>query len=93
MGSHAIALDRGVGGHAGKIELGIRPEYVHLDPAGMPVAVSAVEDIGREKIVRATLDGMPLALTIGEDEAVPAEPRVVFDPAGVNVYADDWRVG
>ena len=82
---------------AGRIEIGVRPEYVVLDPpgaqGGMPVTVQAVEDIGREKIVRAELEGRPLALLIGEDDTVPAEPRVRFDPAGVNVYADDWRVG
>ena len=93
IGSHAVALPAGMEAPAGRIEIGVRPEYVALDPAGMPVTVQAVEDIGREKIVRAELEGRPLALVIGEDDTVPAEPRVRFDPAGVNVYADDWRVG
>ena len=93
IGSHEIALPAGMATPDGRTEIGVRPEYVSLDPAGMPVTVEAVEDIGREKIVRASLEGRAIALVIGEDDAVPAEPKVRFDPAGVNVYADDWRVG
>jgi hypothetical protein len=33
-----------------------------------------------------------IAAVIGEDESVPAEPKVRFDPAGINIYADSWRV-
>ena len=93
VGSHEIALPAALTGVEGRTEIGIRPEYIRLSPDGMAVTVQAVEDIGREKIVRAELEGRPLALVIGEDDTVPAEPRVAFDPAGVNVYADDWRVG
>ena len=93
VGGHEIALPAGMERPTGRTEIGVRPEYVSLDAAGMPITVEAVEDIGREKIVRAALDGRPLALLIGEDDTVPADPRVVFDPAGINVYADDWRVG
>ena len=58
----------------------------------MPVAITKVEDIGRHKVVRATLEGREIAAILGEDEEVPAEPRMVFDTAGINLYADSWRV-
>ncbi len=77
---------------AAKIELGIRPEYVMLGREGVPVSVTKVEDIGRQKIVRATLGGRPIAAIVAEDGEVPAEPRVRFDPRGINLYADSWRV-
>ncbi len=77
---------------ASKTELGIRPEHVRLDTTGLPVTVQKVEDIGREKIVRATLEGHPLAVVLGEDDTVPANPHVRFEASGLNVYADDWRV-
>jgi glycerol transport system ATP-binding protein len=77
---------------AGKVELGIRPEFVRLGRDGMPVRISKVEDIGRQKIVRASLAGHEIAVIVPEDGEIPAEPRVVFDPKGINIYADSWRV-
>jgi glycerol transport system ATP-binding protein len=79
-------------GTAGAIELGIRPEYVKLGREGMPVSVRKVEDIGRQKILRASLEGREIAAIVGEDEDIPADPKVRFDPAGINLYAGSWRV-
>ncbi|MEW9808355.1 ABC transporter ATP-binding protein [Mesorhizobium marinum] len=79
-------------GSAGTVELGIRPEYVRLGSAGMPATVTKVEDIGRHKVVRASVEGRDIAAIIGEDDDIPADPRVAFDPAGINLYADSWRV-
>jgi glycerol transport system ATP-binding protein len=76
-----------------KIELGIRPEFVRLGREGMPITISKVEDIGRHKIVRASFANQPIAIVVNEDGAIPAEPKVTFDPAGINIYADSWRVG
>ncbi len=77
---------------AGTIELGIRPEYVRLGRKGMPVSVSKIEDVGRHKVVRATLEGREIAAIVGEDEDIPADPMVRFEPAGINLYAGSWRV-
>ena len=77
---------------AGKVEIGIRPEFVRLGDKGMPVSVTKVEDIGRQKIVRATFEGRDLVAVLAEDETVPADARVTFAPAGINLYADSWRV-
>ncbi|MGO4837842.1 ABC transporter ATP-binding protein, partial [Rhizobiaceae sp. 2RAB30] len=54
--------------------------------------ITKVEDIGRQKIVRASLEGRPIAAIVGEDADVPAEPRIGFDPMGMNLYANSWRV-
>jgi glycerol transport system ATP-binding protein len=93
LGSQSIALPGAPKTEdKGKIELGIRPEYVRLGREGMPISVSKVEDIGRHKIVRAELEGRGIAAILGEDDDIPAEPKVRFDPAGINIYADSWRV-
>jgi glycerol transport system ATP-binding protein len=76
----------------GAIELGVRPEFVRLSREGMPVAIEKVEDIGRHKIVRVTLQGYPIAIVVPEHGEIPAEPRVAFDPEGINIYAGSWRV-
>jgi glycerol transport system ATP-binding protein len=92
LGEHFIDLPGAPKSASGGIELGIRPEYVRLGAAGMPVTINKVEDIGRHKVVRASLQGRELAVILGENEAVPSDPRVSFDPAGINIYADSWRV-
>ncbi|MGH6861165.1 MAG: TOBE domain-containing protein, partial [Phyllobacterium sp.] len=78
---------------ARKVELGIRPEYVRLGRSGMAVRIAKVEDIGRHKIVRTRLENQDIAIIVGEDEDIPADPHITFDPKGINIYADSWRVG
>ncbi|ATU95151.1 ABC transporter ATP-binding protein [Phyllobacterium zundukense] len=94
IGSHQIQLPAPVMPAAAKtVELGIRPEYVRLGRAGMPVKIAKVEDIGRHKIVRTRLENQDIAIIVGEGEDIPAEPHIAFDPKGINIYADSWRVG
>jgi glycerol transport system ATP-binding protein len=78
---------------SGKLELGIRPEFVRIGRDGMAASVTKVEDIGRHRIVRAKVEGHEVAAILGEDAEIPAEPRIAFDPTGINLYADSWRVG
>ncbi len=87
LGSHYTPM-------AGKVEIGIRPEYARLSATeGLPVKLRRVEDVGRHKIVRAECFGQPINIIAGEAESIgPDLTRVVFDPARINVYADDWRV-
>ena len=67
-------------------------DYVRLGKTGMPVSIRKVEDIGRQKIVRANLEGREIAAIVGEDAYIPADPHVTFDPRGINIYAGSWRV-
>jgi glycerol transport system ATP-binding protein len=93
LGAQAIELPGAPAAETqGTMELGIRPEYVRLGSTGMPVSVRKVEDIGRHKVVRASLEGRDIAAIIGEDAEIPAEPKMAFDPAGINLYAGSWRV-
>ncbi|MCD2182365.1 ABC transporter ATP-binding protein [Rhizobium sp. GN54] len=94
LGTDTIALDFSPKVAAGaKTELGIRPEFVRLGREGMHVRINKVEDIGRQKIVRAEFAGKPIAIVLPEDGEVPADARVTFDPSAINIYADSWRVG
>ena len=79
---------------SGKVEIGVRPEFARLSATeGLPVEVRRIEDVGRHKIVRAVLNGQDISLIASEsDNFGPDMNRVVFDPAGVNVYVDDWRI-
>ena len=72
-----------------RIELGIRPEFASVSrEGGLPVTLRRVEDLGRRRIARVELAGVPLAATLPEGMPVPAEPRVALDPARLHVYAD-----
>ncbi|NVP53748.1 ABC transporter ATP-binding protein [Mycoplana rhizolycopersici] len=94
LGTDAITLDYQPKVAAGaRTELGIRPEFIRLGREGMHVHVKKVEDIGRQKIVRAEFAGKSIAIVVPEDGEIPAEPRITFDPSAINIYADSWRVG
>jgi glycerol transport system ATP-binding protein len=93
LGRSEIVLPGAVGERReGRTELGVRPEYVRVGREGLPVTISKVEDLGRHRIVRADLDGYEIAAVVPEDADIPAEPRIAFDPAGINIYAGSWRV-
>jgi glycerol transport system ATP-binding protein len=76
---------------AARIELGIRPEFARLAPkgGGLIVHVTRIEDLGRLRIARIELGGIPLAVTAPDGVGVEgAEAAVVFDPKRINIYAD-----
>ncbi|QFS82515.1 sn-glycerol-3-phosphate import ATP-binding protein UgpC [Roseivivax sp. THAF40] len=89
-----VPLGAGYAPLDGKVELGVRPEFVRLSAEeGLPVKVRRVEDVGRHKIIRAEFFGSDINIIAGEDDVIGADmTRVVFDPDHVNVYANDWRV-
>jgi len=94
IGAETIQLDYAPKiGSAKKTELGIRPEFIRLGRDGMPIEVTKVEDIGRQKIVRARFSGHPIGIVVLEDGEIPADARVRFDPSAISIYADSWRVG
>lgn len=90
-----ISLGKSFGTPTGKVELGVRPEFISLSAGdeGLPVTIKRVEDVGRHKIVRADFHGTEINVIVAEGENIsPDANRIVFDTAGVNVYADSWRV-
>ena len=90
--SHSF-ICRGVEiGKGSTIELGVRPEYLRLGREGLPVRITKVEDIGRRKIVHAELEGRDVAVIVPERSEIPTDARLSFDPKGINLYADSWRL-
>ncbi|WP_410218128.1 ABC transporter ATP-binding protein [Paracoccus sp. (in: a-proteobacteria)] len=79
---------------SGKVQIGIRPEHIHLSSdQGLPVNIRRIEDVGRHRIIRADLEGHALNIIAPEVQAIDQNmTRAVFDPHKINVYADDWRV-
>ncbi|MEO0760876.1 MAG: ABC transporter ATP-binding protein [Pseudomonadota bacterium] len=90
-----IPLAHGYDRLDGRVQIGVRPEYVRLtdDPNGLPVTIRRIEDVGRHRIVRADLFGREINAILPEGAAIgPDHTRLAFAPKGVNVYVDDWRV-
>ena len=89
-----VQLGRGYAPLDGKVEIGVRPEFATLsDSEGLPVKIRRIEDVGRHKIIRAEFFGSDINIIANEGTPISADMnRVSFDPAHVNVYANDWRV-
>jgi glycerol transport system ATP-binding protein len=87
-------LGAGYGPIQGRVQIGVRPEFCRLTAGqGLPVRILRVEDVGRHRIIRAEAAGQPVNIIAPEGRALATDlTYVAFDPAGINVYADDWRV-
>jgi len=95
LGGAVVSLGASYGAATGKTQLGVRPEFVRLttDGTGVPARIRRVEDVGRHKIVRLDVGGQEVNAIASEGDSIPADvDGVSFDPEGINVYADDWRV-
>ncbi|MCG3268054.1 ABC transporter ATP-binding protein [Yoonia sp. I 8.24] len=90
------SVDLGAGyAAAGQLQVGVRPEFIQLstDGSGIPAQIKRVEDVGRHKIVRLEVNGQNIAAIANEGASIPADANhITFDPKGINVYANDWRV-
>lgn len=95
LGGHKIMLGASYKNLAGKIELGIRPEFATLsdDPNALPVTIKRIEDVGHYKIARTSFEGHDINIILDEgDEITPDMNRVTFDKTRINIYQDDWLV-
>lgn len=94
IGSESLTLQNAPDVKTGsKVELGIRPEFIAIEREGMPISINKIEDIGRQKIVRAIFEGHPISIVVPESKDIPAEPKVRFDQNAVGLFVDSWRVG
>jgi glycerol transport system ATP-binding protein len=93
---HGIEVPLGAahGPIAGRVQIGIRPEFCILaESGGLPFKILRVEDVGRHRIIRGEIDGTAFNVTVPEGTPITSGAnRVLFAPEKINVYADDWRV-
>ena len=77
----------------GKLEVGVRPEFVDFADDGIPVNIEKVEDLGRYQVLTLKHEAEEIKMVVGEDQVIPSEnPRVQFNPEHTMVYCDDWVV-
>ena len=92
---HAIALGAAYPSlpPGAAVTVGIRPDYVRLAAAGLPVQVRRIDDLGRKRLAHVTLGGQPLVATLPNGLSVEgSEARIQLDPARTHVYVDERRV-
>jgi glycerol transport system ATP-binding protein len=94
INGETIALGAGYNTVEGRTQIGIRPEFAKLSSkGGLPFTLKRVEDVGRHRIVRGEVMGAAFNMIADEGtEISDTQTRVVFDPAKIGVYANDWRV-
>ena len=94
IGSHSVDLKGGYPDLTGKVELGIRPEFIALNKtgSGIPAQVTGVDDIGRFKIVHATVDSIEVNIVLKEGESIPSDPKISFETSRINIYQNDHLV-
>lgn len=80
---------------SGRLELGVRPEFVSFADSGLAADIVKVADIGRVRIVETRLaGGQVVKLVVPEGEAVPTgKAKLRFDPDHTFIYADSWMAG
>jgi glycerol transport system ATP-binding protein len=89
----AIANPMGEAG-TGRLELGVRPEFVRFSPQGIPATVTNVADAGRYRIVDAQAGGAHIKLLVDEGTPIPTDQtHLTFEPAQTRLYRDGWLVG
>jgi glycerol transport system ATP-binding protein len=78
---------------ASKIEVGIRPEHLHLESGGsggFPVTITRVDDIGRYRIVRAALKGREFNVVMDDfTGSLGEEASLHFDTRHTHIYVND----
>jgi len=90
-----IKLNTNYGNLFGKIELGIRPEFIELceDGNGIKIEIIRVEDVAHHKIVRAKYNNRKVNIIVQEDVKITSTMNSMnFKEEGINVYADEWLI-
>ena len=78
---------------SGKLEIGIRPEFVNFADDGIPVAIDKIEDLGRYQVVTVNHESEVIKMVVNDDQQIPSEsPKIKFNPAQTRIYRDDWVV-
>jgi glycerol transport system ATP-binding protein len=95
LDGNEIKLDETYKKLSGKVELGVRPEFIELceDGQGIKIEIDRIEDVAHHKIVRAKYNNKKVNIIVPEDVKItPTMNSMRFKSEGVNVYVDEWLV-
>ena len=90
---YTLALAGQYAAPAGRVQVGVRPDFAELAADGLPVQVDRIDDLGRVRLARVRLGRHPLVARVAADAAIQGtEARLRIEPSRIHVYADDRRV-
>jgi glycerol transport system ATP-binding protein len=79
-----------------KIEVGVRPEFVHVAPPApglLSAQIERIDDLGRVRFARVRVGDVKFAARVPNDFSIPgSDAGLVFDPARIHVYSDSRLV-
>ena len=79
---------------AGRMEVGVRPEFVALSDAGLPVQVIKVADVGRHRVVETRAGNVRINELAPEGETVSlGAAHLAFEQTQTRIYQDGWLAG
>lgn len=85
--------NKGLGKSSGKLEIGIRPEFIRFSDSGIPVTVDKVNDLGRYQVATVRHDNDTIKIIVDEDQSIPVgSAHIEFEEARTFVYQDSWMV-
>ena len=87
-----VATANSADGRAGgRVEIGVRPEFVRLVDAGIPAEIMRIADLGRRRVVEAMVGDQRVNAVLPEGTPVATGPaHLAFDPAQTRIYLDGW---
>ncbi len=82
------AARRALGGHAGEVDVAIRPEHIRLEGEGAPARVRLTQPIGPATLVTVDWEGGSLNARVPglAKLSVGADVKIAFDPADVMLF-------
>jgi len=90
-----LELNQSYSNLKGKLELGIRPEFMTLceEGCGIKIEIIRIEDVAHHKIVRARYDNKDINIIVEEDVIITKTMNnMTFDMDKVNIYENSWLV-
>lgn len=74
--------------HQGRLTIGIRPEDVTLDPAGViTFTAEIVEELGAQRLLHGKISGQPFSVAVNKDvEAKVGTLRLGLKPAAIHLF-------
>jgi glycerol transport system ATP-binding protein len=95
VGGQPVPAANAKAAKSGKLELGIRPEFVTFAKTGIAADIVKVADIGRVRVVETRLaSGHAVKLVVPEGDDIPiGKAKLAFDEGHTQIYADGWLAG
>jgi glycerol transport system ATP-binding protein len=78
----------------GRLEIGVRPEFVTFAKKGIAADVVRISDVGRYRVVETRVSGSSVKLIAGEGVTIPqGKTFLSFDKSHTQIYCDGWLAG